>query len=568
MITYQSLCDDYLQLLALDPNTCVQLGLNKQLDQLPDPSLKHLAKARDMALQLRGHAEALASTLEDFDQRLDAELIALTARQYELDCDLSFNGLLQAEQMPRAGDDISSGIFLLFTNDPRAAGDRLRNITHRLQQVPAYLNGVLARLDTPVARWVAIDLETIDGLPDLFATIVSWAEEEFFSGLGELRGAVTQANAALQEYGQYLRALPATTDFSIGEQLAQTLLDARGLELSLAQIHTIAVEFVQRIRVEIESLRGGLARKYGLAEDTPASELQKFLAERYAVDVGAGDFGRVIDLYRDTAAQIQTFIEERDLFPIPGQQTMHIMQTPEFMTPVIPAGAMMPPPALREGTRTSQVYLTISDELMAEHTLLGVPVMMVHEGIPGHHLQLASATLHASPVRRTFSANEHAEGWTTMLEDYMLDQGLMGELADEARFMAKLDISRIGARVAIDLYFMTGESAYLDIGYDLKYDDSDPFVNAAKLLIAATGFTPGRAQAELNWYSQERGYPLSYLVGNHQVWRLKRDYQQAVTDKLSESEIDRSFHRIYLTSGNMPVAKLRRVFEHELQRAL
>ena len=87
-------------------------------------------------------------------------------------------------------------------------------------------------------------------------------------------------------------------------------------------------------------------------------------------------------------------------------------------------------------------------------------------------------------------------------------------------------------------------------------------------MIAATGFTPGRAQAELNWYSQERGYPLSYLVGNHQVWRLKRDYQRAVADELSEAQIDRSFHQIYLSSGNMPVARLRRVFEHELQRAL
>ncbi len=568
MTTYQSLCDDYLQLLALDPNTCVHLGLDKQLDKLPDPSLEHLAKTRDMALQLRGRAERLASTLEDFDQRLDAELIALTAQQYELDCELSFNGLLQAQQMPRAGDEISSGIFLLFTNDPRPADDRLRNITARLQQVPGYLEGVLARLDTPVARWVDIDLETIDGLPDLFATIVSWAGKESFAGLDELREVVTKANAALQKYSQQLRALSTTTAFSIGAQSAQALLDARGLELSLVQIHGIAVEFVQRTRLEIESLRRSLAGKYDLAEDIPVSELQEFLAERYAVDVGAGNFDGVIDLYRDTAAQIQTFIEARDLFPIPGQQAMHIMRTPDFMTPVIPAGAMMPPPALREGTRTSQVYLTLSEELMAEHTQLGVPVMMVHEGIPGHHLQLASATLHASPVRRTFSANEHAEGWTTMLEDYMLDQGLMGELVDEARFMAKLDISRIGARVAIDLYFMTGESAYLDIGYDLKFDDSDAFVNAAELLIAATGFTPGRAQAELNWYSLERGYPLSYLVGNHQVWRLKRDYQKAMADKLSAVEIDRSFHRIYLASGNMPVAKLRSVFEHELQQAL
>ena len=39
----------------------------------------------------------------------------------------------------------------------------------------------------------------------------------------------------------------------------------------------------------------------------------------------------------------------------------------------------------------------------------------------------------------------------------------------------------------------------------------------------ATGFTDGRVQAELNWYSSEQGYPLSYLTGNRLVWQLKED---------------------------------------------
>jgi uncharacterized protein (DUF885 family) len=247
---------------------------------------------------------------------------------------------------------------------------------------------------------------------------------------------------------------------------------------------------------------------------------------------------------------------------------MKIMRTPAFMAPLIPAGAMMPPPAMRAGVRTSMVYLTLSVELLDEHTELGIPLMMVHEGIPGHHLQLSTATMHESIVRRTFSASEHAEGWTTMLEDYMLDQNLMGDLTDEARFVTKLDLSRIGARVAIDLYFMTGDSKYLDIGYGLRFSSDDPFENAAALLIAATGFTPGRAEAELNWYSQERAYPLSYLVGNHLVWQLKRDVQNATAEALSRDEQDRYFHRVYLESGNMPVAQLRRVFENDLQQQL
>jgi len=243
---------------------------------------------------------------------------------------------------------------------------------------------------------------------------------------------------------------------------------------------------------------------------------------------------------------------------------MKIMQTPSFLEPVIPAGAMWPPLALRDGIKTSLVYLTLKQDQLAEHTELGIPVMMIHEGIPGHHLQFATAALHDSFIRRIYSANEHAEGWTTMLEDYMLDVGyIKDDLVDEVRFIAKREMSRLVARVGIDLYFMTGNKSYLDVGLDLTFESDDVFENAAKLLKTATGFTDGRVQAELNWYSTEQGYPLSYLTGNRMVWKMKSDIKQANKKQLTNVELDKAFHEIYLTSGSMPVNCLKKVFENE-----
>jgi len=238
---------------------------------------------------------------------------------------------------------------------------------------------------------------------------------------------------------------------------------------------------------------------------------------------------------------------------------MTILRTPGFMEPSIPAGAMMPPPPLREGTRRSLVYLTLSQELLAEHTELSIPGMMIHEGIPGHHLQLATSAGNESVIRRIYDGADYAEGWTTMLEDYILDLGYMGDLEEEARFTGKRDLSRIGARVVLDLFFMTGNRAYLDVGLDVDVSDPDPFVAAGRLLKKVTGFVDGRVEAELNWYSQERGYPLSYLLGNVTVWDLKRDLA-AAENGLSGLDLDRAFHRIFLRSGNMPIAWLRRVF--------
>ena len=145
----------------------------------------------------------------------------------------------------------------------------------------------------------------------------------------------------------------------------------------------------------------------------------------------------------------------------------------------------------------------------------------------------------------------------------MLDVGYKSDLADEVRFCGKRDLSRIGARVAIDLFFMTGEKKYLDVGIDCDLSSDDPFVAAGNLLAAVTGFVPGRVKAELNWYSQERGYPLSYLTGNHMVWEMKRDIAKAQKGKLEGFDLDRRFHDLYLHSGNMPLTFLRRVLTHE-----
>ena len=317
-------------------------------------------------------------------------------------------------------------------------------------------------------------------------------------------------------------------------------------------------------RQVLEALRGRLVNKYGLDPETDTASLHAFLNREYAVELENGELASVLDHYHRERESIQRFIDERKLFPIPADQDMVIMLTPGFLQPVIPAGAMWPPLPLREGTAKSMVHLTVKEDELDEHTRLGICMMMIHEGIPGHHLQFASAVQQPSLVRRFFDANEHAEGWTTMLEDYMLDAGCVdADIEDEVRFVTKRDISRLIARVGIDLYFMTGDKRYLDVGLDLEFNSDDPFENAALLLKTATGFSDGRVQAELNWYSTEQCYPLSYLTGNRMVWELKNELVSANPKQLAAEDLDREFHRVYLESGCMPVASLREVFRHE-----
>lgn len=546
-----------------NPNACAELGVPRRLDELPDPSLADAEDRVREARELLARLDTVDRGALDFDDALDADLARLALEAEVHRETYTFNGRTQLQQLPSAGQDVGDGIFYLFINDPRPVEERLANVTARLEAVPDYVEALLGRLDTPVERWVAIDAERVEGLPQLFATLSGWAEEVGWADRPRLEVARRAAESALEGYLQRLRSLPTTRQLHVGEETARRIVALRGVDKPLQELHAIARDFLARTRATIDELRRSLVARYDLDPATDVAGLQGFLAQRFRVELPNGALEDVLARYQAEREKILAFISERDLFPVFDEQDMKILRTPGFMEPSIPAGAMMSPAPFREGVRTSLVYLTLSEELLDEHTELSIPSMMIHEGIPGHHLQLATASTHPSIIRRHADAMDQAEGWTTMLEDYMLDQGYLGERTDEARFIGKRDINRIGARVAIDLFFMTGERGYLDVGVDCDLSPDDPFEAAGNLLQAVTGFVPGRVQAELNWYSQERGYPLSYLTGNTLVWELKRDVEAAQRGRLEDLELDRAFHRVYLEAGNMPVSFLRRVYRHQ-----
>lgn len=564
---YDRFAQEFHNHFTSDPNRCVHLGVEKNLNSLPNPCMDYIQEETHAATRLLGEVKRVDRNDLSFDENLDLDLADLMLRQQIHNSTYTFNHKTQSPQLPQAGDEISSGIFLMFINDPRSAEERLENILHRIEEVPTYLERLKERLQVPVERWVQIDKEKVQKLPQFFSTLCSWARKENWANAKQLEAAVQKANEHCMAYVDTLKSLKTTDSFHVGKETAQEIVRLRGIDLEFNEMHELACEFIRETNLTIEALREKLCQKHTLPVSTTVQDLQAFLNEKFRIPARNSLEEDILRRYEQERTKILEFNKRKKLFPIIDSQDIQIMNTPDFMRPSIPAGAMVSPPPFREGIRKSLVYLTLSEELRDEHTDLSIPTMMIHEGIPGHHLQFATASMHPSIIRRHLSAMDQAEGWTTMLEDYMLDQNYVSEHTDETRFCAKRDICRIGARVAIDLFFMSGDRSYLDIGVAWDGVSPDPFVCAGSLLEKVTGFAPARVQAELNWYSQERGYPLSYLTGNHLVWTLKKDFEASTGQTLDRTAKDQQFHRIFLEAGNMPVRFLRRVFfQTDLQR--
>jgi hypothetical protein len=563
MLSLEAFVGAYHAHFTRTPNQRQRLGITEDIGRMPSPDdADRLATVQEAESLLR-ELPALDSAARDFDTRIDLELarLALTNEIHHLT--LLLDGEPEQKRRPRVGDAIGDPLVDLMVLDPRTAHERLADVVGRLEDVASYTAGKLRTFDRPLERWRDIDRDVVSGLPELIGHLLAWAQAEAFPGIARLERAAATARDALEAYDRGLAAMETSHELHLAPGEAEKIIASRGIALTPNQLHGIATKFLRENREQVGELTGRLRSKYGLPADASSATLAAELKRRHpALDPGE-PADHILDRYREASEDIRTFVEERDLFPIPAAQDIRIMRTPSFAVPSIPAGAMISPAPFREGVRTSIVYLTLEEGRVGEHTKLDIPMMMVHEGIPGHHLQLATASLHPSTIRRHADFMDHGEGWTTMLEDYMLDVGFHAEEADEMRFVAKRDIARIGARVAIDLFFMTGERDFLDVGVDADIAAPDPFVAAGSLLAAVTDFSPARIQSELNFYSLERGYPLSYLTGNHLVWELKGDVARAQRGKLEGIALDRVFHRTYLESGNMPVRLLRRVFEHQ-----
>ena len=118
-----------------------------------------------------------------------------------------------------------------------------------------------------MARWVAIELDKIAGLPDFFGNLHDWARAVDWPDEARLGAAIERAGTALERYEKVLRGLPTTTSFHVGEATATRLVETCGIELSLAELRDMAAGFLAETMAAIEDLRGRLADKYGLDPD-------------------------------------------------------------------------------------------------------------------------------------------------------------------------------------------------------------------------------------------------------------------------------------------------------------
>lgn len=170
-----------------------------------------------------------------------------------------------------------------------------------------------------------------------------------------------------------------------------------------------------------------------------------------------------------------------------------------------------------------------------------------HEGVPGHHLQIATATHQRESLndfqRLLAGTSGHAEGWALYAERLMRE---LGYLDDDAVLLGLLDAQLFrAARVVIDI----GMHLELEIPPGTAFHEGERWNGELGLefLLTRTVSDPKHAADEIDRYLGWPGQAPSYKVGER-IWIEGRDAARA---RHGDDFDPKVFHRKALQFGGM-----------------
>lgn len=527
----------FAEWVRLHPVEATAFGIHDHDDRLPDASRDAIRRLIDLTRGFRERVAGVDPSALSPAGRIDREVALAVA-------DLELFDLEEREMAARASDapeTLGSALYLLFARDFAPLPQRMRAIAARLEAAPRFLFESRSLVTRPVRLWNQAALESAERLPNLLRLIVGTARTALHDpGLvARIARAADGVELALRQYCGWLahEVIPkGSDDLALGGERFDRLLELRRLGMSADQVLALG----ERSLAELTAFRAALASR--LAPKRPVDEvLRQVKADHPAT------FGAALECYRDSVREARRFVIDRDLATVPGDETLLVEETPAYLRHLIPFAAYVPPGKF--DARCVGIYLVTPPETregLAEHSYAAIGNTTVHEGYPGHHLQLLTANRHPSMIRTLANASEFAEGWALYAEELMQEQGFRG--SPENQLLMVNDLLWRAARVVLDVKLATGR---------LTVDEA---VNA---LAEVTEMDRGAAAAEVLRYTLTPGQPLSYLVGKHQLLELREEARR----KLGERFTLRAFHDALLRAGTLPIAILRDALQHDLYGA-
>ena len=544
-----TIADAYLDATAAhNPIEATYFGITDYDDKLPDLTPDWYASRSE--IRRRALTALAAATPQD-----SADRITASALRDELSI---------AEELRAAGEEESSlkniasplqEIRDAFDITPSNNLDDLDTIARRMRAVPGAIAGYIeslrfaaARGDVVARRQVEAGIhqcEEISGASGFFASYASsLTPEDGGEVSSSLRSELEDAAAAAST------AYSALHDFLRDELLAQ----ARSEDACGRDVYAVYSQAFLGARVDLEETyewgQAELARITAEMHAT-ASRIKPGASIAEAIAVLDNDESRALHGTEALQRWMQTTSDAAvdalagTHFDIP--EAIRVLEC--RIAPTHQGGIYYTAPSEDLVTRPGQMWWSVPEGVTKFGTWRELTTVY-HEGVPGHHLQVAQ-TLYRTQLlnrwRRIASwVSGHGEGWALYAERLMADLGFLDDPGD---YMGMLDGQSLrSARVVIDIGVHCGFDAPAELGGGAwTYDKAWQFLSAH--VHTAEGFRRFELDRYLGWPGQAP----SYKIGERLWLQLREDAKAKQGDAFDL----KTFHRHALDVGSVGLDILR-----------
>jgi uncharacterized protein (DUF885 family) len=431
---------------------------------------------------------------------------------------------------------LGGGIFPLLARDFAPLAVRLESVASRLEGTPLILLsarrelGGLAHL--PVSRLhTEMAIKQLPGIVALAEDAVAQAdaaadEPDVAAILPRLRAAAGEARKAIADFEKWLGTglLPQSEgDGRLGEELfSRKLRHTFRSDLTADQIMAQARVEYEAVRAEMIRIARQIWSQWVAGEPLPtadhdgsqeAADSRTVASVTMAIGKAHHPADQLVEYCRESYRGIVEFIRSRDLITVPDEP-LEIEWTPPFLREF--AGAMLDSPGPLDKGQKTFYFVTPPPEdwgpvqiesYLAEENDRQIDLTTIHEGSPGHYLQLVYSNRCPSLARTVFGSGVFVEGWAVYVTQVMMD---MGFKADDPALML----------IHWKFYLRAITNAMIDIGIHAGAMTEQEAMD----LMVKGGFQE-ESEARKKWdRARLTSTQLStYFVGSMEMWSLERE---------------------------------------------
>ena len=300
------------------------------------------------------------------------------------------------------------------------------------------------------------------------------------------------------------------------------------------QVHDLGLSEVVRIEREMTAILTAQAQRQ--PGEAPAKALAR-LAKDPRFLYPNTDEGRKAALADYTKMIEDQLARSRAVIGLVPKAPIEAKRVPEFKETTAP-GAYYAPPAL-DATRPGIFYVNLRD--MNEVAKFGMRTISLHEGVPGHHFQIALAQeqVGGPTFRRVLPFTAYAEGWALYAEWLGTELGFYKDdpFGDLGRLQAEM---------------FRAVRMVVDTGIHYKRWTRQ---RAIAYMLEKTGMPEGAVVSEIERYIVDPGQACAYKVGMLSI-RAARERAQKALGPRFDVEAEKAFHDVVLGGGALPLEVL------------